>query len=310
MSHNHSHNTKDGHNHDHGEVNYNKAFIIGSLLNISFILIELWFGYSSKSLSLVSDAIHNTTDVFGLFISWAGIWFATRKPTNKRTYGFGRGSILTSLINAIIILVAAGGIFVEGIHRLGSPVSVMGSTVVWVAIIGILINGITALLFLQGRKNDINIRGAFVHMAVDALVSLGVVVAGLLITLTGFAWIDPIVSIIIAGIIVLTTWSLMKDSLNLALDAVPEHVNRDEIKKYLETLPGVCAVHDLHIWAISTKETGLTAHLVHGDITIAENVVQKATKELESKFSIGHVTLQVERDTSGRFCRIEPDHII
>lgn len=306
MSHNHS----DSNEHYDKPANYNASFIIGLVLNILFVVIELWYGYASHSLALTSDAVHNATDVFGLLIAWAGIWFATRVPSKKHTYGWGRGSILTSLFNTILIFVAAGGIFVEALHRISAPASVMGSTVMWVAITGIVINGVTALLFMRGRKNDINIRGAFVHMAVDAGVSLGVVVAGLLITLTGIPWIDPVVSIIIAIIIVFTTWSLMKESLNLSLDAVPESINSDGVKKYLEGLTGVVAVHDLHIWAISTKETGLTAHLIQSGTAITDEVVQQATIELHDRFHIGHTTLQVEKDETGRLCKLEPDTTI
>lgn len=308
MAHNHSH--SDNHSHAHASASYSTAFIMGLILNIAFVIIELWYGYRAQSLALTSDAVHNLTDVFGLLIAWAGIWFTTRSPSKKHTYGFGRGSILTSLINSVLIFVAAGGIFVEALHRFKAPASVMGSTVMWVAVVGILINGVTALLFMQGRKKDINIRGAFVHMAVDAGVSLGVVVAGFLITFTSFVWIDPVVSIIIAAIIIFSTWSLMRESLNLSLDAVPESINRDEVKKYLESLTGVVAVHDLHIWAISTKETGLTAHLIHSDTSITDAVIESATNELHERFHIGHTTLQVEMDKSGRLCKLEPDTTI
>lgn len=298
------------HGHHHKEQNYNTAFIIGVALNIVFVITELWFGYISHSLALTSDAVHNTTDVFGLLISWAGIWFATRTPSKKHTYGFGRGSILSSLFNAILIFAAAGGIFVEALHRFNAPTTVMGSTVMWVAVVGIVINGATALLFMRGRKNDMNIRGAFVHMAADAGVSLGVVIAGLLITLTGFAWIDPAISIAIAAIIICTTWSLMRESLNLSLDAVPESINRDEVESYLNGLAGVVAVHDLHIWSISTKETALTVHLVRAEAAVNDSVLQEAVDELRERFHIGHATLQVEKDKTGRFCKLEPDVVI
>lgn len=296
--------------HSHTSVNYSTAFIVGIFLNVSFVIIELWFGYTSHSLALTSDAVHNLTDVFGLLIAWAGIWFATRTPSKKHTYGYGRGSILTSLFNAILIFVAAGGIFVEALHRINAPASVMGNTVIWVAIVGIIINGVTALLFLKGRKNDINIRGAFVHMAADAGVSLGVVLAGFAITLTGIAWIDPVVSIVIAGVIIFSTWSLMKESLNLSLDAVPESIERDKVENYLKGIAGVVAVHDLHIWAISTKETGLTAHLIYGDESVTDDSLQQASEGLLNKFHIGHATLQIEKDKTGRFCKLEPDTTI
>ncbi len=298
------------HDHSHKSKNHSLAFIIGILLNVAFVVIEIWFGYSSHSLALVSDAVHNLTDVFGLLISWAGIWFAMRQPSGKHTYGYGRGSILTSLFNAILIFVAAGGIFVEALHRINAPQTIMGSTVMWVAISGIVINGVTALLFMRDRKSDINIRGAFVHMAVDAGVSFGVVIAGLLITLTGFVWIDPVISIVIAGVIILTTWSLMRESLNLSLDAVPESIDQNEVKKYLLDVSGVVAVHDLHIWAISTKETGLTAHLIYGDTTVTDEILMKTADDLREKFHIGHTTLQTEKDRTGRYCKLEPDTIV
>lgn len=298
------------HDHSHNSENYNTAFISGLLLNIGFVVVELWYGYVSHSLALTSDAVHNLTDVFGLLIAWAGIWFATRKPSKKHTYGYARGSILSSLFNAILIFVAAGGIFVEALHRINAPANVVGATVMWVAVVGILINGITAVLFMRGRKSDINIRGAFIHMAADAGVSFGVVIAGLAITLTGLAWIDPIVSILIAGIIIFTTWSLMKESLNLSLDAVPESIDRDKVKGYLERIPGVVAVHDLHIWAISTKETSLTAHLIYGNTPIPDDAIAQAASNLQREFHIGHSTLQVEKDRSGRYCELEPDTTI
>ena len=298
------------HNHSHETKNYSTAFILGLLLNIVFVAIELVYGYTAHSLALISDAVHNLTDVFGLLISWAGIWFAMRKPSSKHTYGWGRGSILTSLFNSILIFVAAGGIFVEALHRINAPQAIVGSTVMWVAVVGIVINGITALLFMSGRKHDINLRGAFIHMAADAGVSLGVVIAGLLITATGLSWIDPAVSIIIAGVIVITTWSLMRESLNLSLDAVPESIDQNEVRKYLLGLTGVAAVHDLHIWAISTKETGLTAHLIYGDTTVTDAVLADAATGLRDKFHIGHTTLQTERDTTGRYCELAPDTIV
>ena len=298
------------HDHSAKTQNYNTAFIIGIALNIVFVITELWFGYISHSLALTSDAVHNATDVFGLLVSWAGIWFATRTPSKKHTYGFGRGSILSSLFNAILIFVAAGGIFVEALHRFNAPATVMGGTVMWVAVVGIVINGVTAVLFMRGRKNDINIRGAFVHMAADAGVSLGVVIAGFLITLTGFAWIDPTISIVIAAVIIFTTWSLMRESLNLSLDAVPESIDRDEVENYLKGLTGVVAVHDLHIWSISTKETGMTAHLIRAEAVVDDSVLQQAIDELRERFHIGHATLQVEKDKTGRFCKLEPDTVV
>ena len=307
MSHTHSHD----HSHNNSAERYTIRFAIGAALNIAFVLIELWYGFASNSLALVSDATHNATDVLGLFIAWVGIWFATTKPTFTRTYGFGRGSILASLANSLIIFVAAGGIFVEAIHRISAPEGVAGDTVMVVALVGIVINAGTAFLFMSNRNKDINLRGAFVHMGADALVSLGVVIGGIAIMHTGWMWIDPVLSIVIAAVIIITAWSLLRDSLNLALDAIPSHIDRTVVEQRLRQIPGVLSIHDLHIWPISTSEIGLTVHLIESAQTpIVDNEVQRTMGALSDTFHINHPTIQIERDGIERVCKLEPEHVI
>lgn len=291
MSHNHDH------GHSHAPANYGLAFGVGILLNTIFIIIEFIYGVLADSLALIADAGHNVSDVLGLIIAWIAVWLGKKAPSQKRTYGFKRSSILAALFNAVFLLVAIGAIAWEAIHRFSSPQPVAGKTVIIVAIIGIVINGLTALLFMTGRKNDLNIRGAFLHMAADAIVSLGVVVAGFVILWTGWQWLDPVVSLLIVAVVFLGTWGLLKESVNLSLDAVPEGVDMIKIKEYLCNIPTVLEVHDLHVWGMSTTETALTVHLIRSEIDDNDGLLNKLTKELHDQFGIEHATIQIEKGT-------------
>jgi cobalt-zinc-cadmium efflux system protein len=304
--HDHSH-AHDHAGHSHAPDNFGFAFAIGATLNTGFVIAELAFGYAANSLALASDAVHNLSDVFSLLLAWGAAWLAGRRPTDTHTYGFRRASILAALINAGLLLVAVGGIAVEALNRLREPVAVAGWTVVWVAALGILVNGGTAMLFMRGRHGDLNIRGAYLHMVADAAVSFGVVIAALLIMATGWLWIDPAISLVIAAVVLVSGWGLMRDSVNLALDAVPRGIELADVRDYLATLEGVTELHDLHIWAMSTNETALTAHLVrpggHDDAFL-----HQVCEGLSHRFKIHHATLQVE--ASSEACKLAPAELV
>lgn len=289
--------------HDHSVGTYSRAFAIGVALNLAFVVVEFVYGHLAHSLALVADAGHNLSDVLSLLLAWGAAVLARRQPTPGRTYGMRRSSILAALINAVVLLVAVGAIAWEAIRRFNEPNAIAGKTVILVATVGIGVNAVTALLFRSGRKGDLNIRGAFLHMAADAVVSLGVVLAGAAILITGWLWLDPAVSLAIAGVIVIGTWGLLRDSVNLALDAVPVGTDLSGVQNYLAALPTCIEVHDLHIWAMSTTETALTAHLVANREVIDDAMLSKATEELHGRFGIEHVTLQVEAGDPGLPCR-------
>jgi len=289
--------------HHHEYHQYNKIFFVGIILNLLYVILEFGFGIYVNSLALISDSIHNLSDVLSLFISWLGIYFASRKPTLKRTYGFRRASIFASFINSVILFMAIGGIFVEAIQRLKNPLITINTTIVWkVAIVGILINFGTALLFYKDQHNDINIKSAFLHMIADGLITVGVIISALIISYTQYYWIDPIISIVISIIIFWNTWKLFYESLNLMMDAVPSSIEIEEIIKYLENLPGIENVHDLHIWAMSTTEIALTVHLVKPDHKNDDELLIQICKELESRFNIHHSTIQFERKAAKEQC--------
>lgn len=290
------------HKYHQSPTNYNRAFAFGVALNVGFAIAEAIFGIVADSLALLADAAHNLSDVLGLLLAWGANYLVQLRPTVRRTYGWRSSSILAALLNAIILLVAVGGISWEAIRRFSTPAPVAGKTVIMVAAIGVIINTVTALLFISGRKRDLNIRGAFLHMVADAGVSGGVVVAGLAILVTGRLWIDPVVSLVIAGVILITTWGLLRDSVNLALDAVPFGIDPEAVKAYLSSLPGVTAVHDLHIWPMSTTEAALTAHLVKPDSQGDDALIIQASKELHDRFGIEHTTLQWEREDISKPC--------
>lgn len=292
------------HSHDHGHSHadhfdtHNRAFALAVFLNLAFVGIEAVYGVLAGSLALLADAGHNLSDVLGLVMAWGASWLAGKKATDRNTYGLKKSTILAALFNALFLIAAVGGIAWEAIRRFNDPAEVAGMTVIVVAGIGVVINGITMLLFMGGQKGDLNIRGAFLHMAADTAVSVGVVIAGLVIMATGLTWIDPLVSLVIAAIIFIGTWQLLKDSLNLAVDAVPREIDPEEVLKELAALPGVKSVHHLHIWALSTTENALTVHLVKPDTEDDDRVIRQATEMLAHSFNIQHVTIQWERATS------------
>ncbi len=292
-----------GHEHSHGPTNYGRAFLIGVTLNLGFVIVEVIYGRLAHSLALVADAGHNLSDVLGLVLAWGAMVLSRRSPTRERTYGFRRSSILAALINAAFLLISVGAIAWEAIGRLNNPSPVAGATVIWVSLIGIAINTGTALMFLRGRKSDLNIRGAFVHMASDAVISLGVAVTGAIILYTGWLSLDPVVSLVIVALIIWGTWGLLRDSVNLALDAVPEGIDVSGIQQYLQSLPTCVEVHDLHIWGMSTTEAALTAHLVMAEASCDDALLAQTAHELHHKFGIEHTTLQVEFGDPDYPCR-------
>ncbi|MGV3709708.1 MAG: cation diffusion facilitator family transporter [Gemmatimonas sp.] len=305
-SHRHAHDHKHDHGapgHSHAPANFDKAFAIGITLNATFVLIEAMYGYRAHSLALVADAGHNLGDVLGLVLAWAGSTLARRKPTARRTYGLRRASILAALGNAGLLLISVGAIAVEALQRLTEPGEVATTTVMVVALIGIVINGSTALLFARGREGDINIRGAYLHMLGDAAISAGVVVAAFVISRTGLAWIDPVSSLVIAAFILWSAWQLALDSFNLAVDAVPRGIDSRAVKERLLPLDGVSDVHHLHIWALSTTEVALTAHLVRPCEGGEDAVLNAANEVLDHEFGIGHATLQFERGQQKLACQ-------
>ncbi len=298
------------HHHDHAPTGrYDRAFAVGTALNLGFVAAGVGFGLAANSMALLADAAHNLGDVLGLLLGWGAAWLARRPPTPQRTYGWGRGSIFAVLINATVLLIAIGGIAVEAVHRMITPQPVSELIVILVAAAGIVINGATALMFMRGRGDDLNIRAQFIHMAGDAGVSAGVVVAGLLIRLTGWFWLDPLSSLGIAVVILIGTWGLLREAIDLAMDAVPPGVPQHAVEAYLVALPGVQEVHDLHIWGLSTTETALTAHLVCTDDGTRQGLHDLST-ELHDRFGIGHSTLQIETNAEAELCRLRPQHIV
>jgi cobalt-zinc-cadmium efflux system protein len=305
-SHDHHHHDHHGHlhglgGHTHAPANFNKAFIIGIGLNVSFVVIESVYGVFANSLALLADAGHNLSDVLGLVLAWVATILVQKKPSQNFTYGFRSSSILAAMANSIFLFVAIGGVAWEALLRFRSPPEVASNVVMAVAAVGILINGITAYLFASGSKGDLNIRGAYLHMLADALVSVGVVIAGFLMMKTGLNWIDPLVSLIVSFVILKGTWNLFRDSAKLALNAVPNGIDQQEVYKFLKSKKGVQEVHDLHIWAMSTTENALTAHLIIPTGHPGDNFLYHLGLELKSKFQIHHPTLQIEIGS-------DPDH--
>ena len=303
MPHDHSY------DHDHAPLSFNRAFGIGIALNLGFVAVEASFGVLANSVALFADAGHNLSDVLGLVLAWGAAHLSTRLPTQHRTYGYKKSSILASLMNAVVLLIAVGAIAWEALRRLGHPEPVASGTILWVAAIGIAINMGTALLFMSGRHRDLNIKGAFLHMAADAAVSLGVVAAALAIQATGWLWLDPAVSLAIAGVITVGTWGLLRASVNLALDAVPENIDPGQVRTRLAALPGVVEVHDLHIWPMSTTETALTCHLVMPKGHPGDDAIARIAEDLHATFGIEHATIQVEIG-GGAGCVLAPEHVV
>jgi cobalt-zinc-cadmium efflux system protein len=285
-----------GHDHPHSPANFNRAFAIGIALNLAFVAIEAFYGWKVNSLALLADAGHNLSDVAGLVLAWGGALAGRLKPNARHTYGWKRASILAAFANALLLLMAMGALAWEGFGRLLSPeplLQAQGLTVMVVAGIGIVVNTATALLFMRGSQHDLNIRGAFLHMAADALVSAGVVVAGALTLWQGWVWLDPVMSLVIAAVVLLGTWSLFRQSLHLLFDGVPDSIDPLAVRDYLAALPGVARVHDLHIWAMGTSQVALTAHLVMPHNQADDAFLKQASDQLHERFEITHVTLQV-----------------
>ena len=308
------------HDHTHGHGHHDHAvpadasratmrlFAIGIAINLAFVCIEAGFGWWADSLALLADAGHNFGDVIGLGLAWGAAALAARRPSHRFTYGLGGTTILAAMANAMLLLIAVGGIVFASIQRLLAPIAVADGVVIAVAAVGIVVNGATALLFIARRKEDLNVRGAYLHMVADAAVSAGVVLAGLAIRYTGLYWIDPLVGIVIAIVILVGTWSLLRESTVMALAAVPSNVDAHVVRDYLCALPGVGAVHDLHIWAMSTSENALTAHLVMPGGHPGDAFLADVAHTIEHDFSVGHVTLQIETADSAMSCKLESLH--
>ncbi len=287
-----------------------RAFAIGIALNAIFVLVEWICGVMANSLALIADATHNFSDVLGLVLAWGAMALARRPPSTRFTYGLRGTTILAALGNAMLLLVATGGIAWEAILRFKSIAAVNETIMIWVAVLGVLINAGTALLFMGGSKTDLNVRGAYLHMAADAGVSLGVAVAGVGMLFTGWTWLDPVTSLLIVTVIFIGTWGLLRDSVKLALQAAPENVNPVDVRRYLAELPGVSEAHDLHIWAMSTTETALTVHLVMPAGHPGDEFFSKVAHHIEDRFHIGHATIQIETGTSANPCILAPDHVV
>lgn len=298
------------HDHSHSRTNFNAAFAIGIALNTAYVLFEVIFGIIGHSLALLADAGHNLSDVLGLLLAWGASAMAKTAPTKRRTYGLRGSSILAALFNAIFLLISVGAIVWEALRRFKSPAGVAANTIIWVSLVGIAINTGTALMFRSGRERDLNIRGAFLHMAADAAISAGVVIAGFAILWTAWSWIDPVVSLLISAVIIWGTWDLLRESTNLALQAVPKNIEPEKVQRYLAQLPGVARVHDLHIWAMSTTETALTVHLVKPDGTIDDALLARVCGDLQQNFQIAHVTIQLECGSETHPCKQAPDHAV
>ena len=290
------------HHHHHSTPDFNRAFLVGVTLNVGFVVVEVIFGLASQSLALLTDAGHNLSDVLGLLLAWGAATLATRKPSARRTYGYSRATILASLGSGLLLLIAVGAITWEALGRLVEPAQPVGMTIMVVAAVGVVINTATALMFVRGKDRDLNIRGAYLHMMADAAVSLGVVVTGALIWKFGWALLDPIISLLIAAVIFWSTWGLLRDSLNLAVDAVPEEIDPEKVRAFLLAQPGVSALHDLHIWAMSTTDSALTAHLVMAPLPDSDRFLNELVEQLHKQFSIDHATIQLERGEAGADC--------
>jgi cobalt-zinc-cadmium efflux system protein len=298
--------------HGHGRavaVGRGRAFALGAGINLGFVAVQVGFGLAANSMALLADAAHNFADVLALLLAWGAASLTSKPPTRRRTYGWGRSSILAALGNAMVLLISVGAIGLEALHRLLAPAPVATLTVMLVAAAGIVVNGGTALLFLRDRAHDLNVRAQFLHLAGDAMVSAGVVVAAAAIGVTGWLWLDPLASLAIVAAIVASTWGVLRQSVDLAMDAVPAGVSHEAVQEWLATLPGVTEVHDLHIWALSTTETALTAHLVYAGET-SDRRLHDLSAELGRRFGIGHATLQIESDADAALCRLRPNDVV
>ena len=290
------------HDHHHEVSNYNRAFALGVILNLGFVAIEASYGIFAESLALIADAGHNLSDVVSLLLAWGASVLAKKKATEYRTYGYRKATIMASLVSAILLISTLGYIAWEAIDRFVNPKPVEGIIVIVVAAIGVVINTLTALLFVKGQKDDLNIRGAFLHMAADAGVSLGVVVAGILIMLKGWLWIDPVISLFIVVVVLLSTWGLLRDSINYAIDSVPRNINMDGIRDYLTSLDPVIHLHDLHVWPLSTTEVALSVHLEVNNTTLDNTLLWEIQQHLHDHIGIEHATIQIESAIGANTC--------
>lgn len=306
--HDHGHDHGPGHHH-HAPASFGGAFAIGAVLNIGLVVAQIAVGVAAGSMALVADAAHNFGDVLGLLFAWAAAILGARAPSMARTYGWGRFSILAALTNAVVLLVGSGAIAVEAVQRLFEPGVLVPGPVMMMAGAGIVINGFTAVLFSRGH-DDLNIRATFLHMAADAAVSAGVLLGAGLIALTGWQWLDPAISLGIVLVILRGSWSILLEAAHLATDGVPRRVDRAAVQSYLAGLPGVLEVHDLHIWALSTTEVALTAHLVRTADADDQEMIHSAGDGLAARFRIGHATLQVETAELAALCRLRPDEVV
>lgn len=295
--------------HDHSPADFGRAFAIGFALNLVYVVAEAFSGFSGHSVALLADAAHNTGDVAGLGGAWLAFALSRRGPCGRFTYGYRRSSILASLANALLLLVMTGAIAWEAIRRLMHPEATDGLVVLAVAMAGILINGVTAALLMAGRR-DLNVRTMFVHMAADTGLAAGVALAGGIILMTDWEWIDPVMSLVVSVVILVTTWGLLKASMTLSLDAVPPGIDLRQVERYLQSFPGVQEVHDLHVWALSTTETALTAHLVLQGSPANEDLIERVARGVRGEFEIGHATIQLETPEMARSCALRPDHVV
>ena len=292
------------HAHDHAPPDFGRAFLVGVVLNAAYVGLEVAFGLLTGSLALLADAGHNASDVLSLLVAWGAAHLAKRPPSGRYTYGLRRSPILASLFNALLLLVAMGGIIWEAVGRFGEPTGPSGGTVFWVAAVGLVVNTGTALMFARGR-DDLNVRGAYLHLLADAGVTLGVMVAGLVIWWTGAAWLDPVISLLIAVAVLWSAWGLLRGALEFSLDDAPEGIDLDGIRQYLGALPGVASVHDLHVWPLSTTQTALTAHLVLPQgVAEPDRLLNRTSDELHDRFGIEHATLQLETGDHAHPCAL------
>lgn len=308
MPHEHHHHHE--HGHAHAPKDFGSAFAVGIFLNTGFVVVEAVYGILANSLSLLSDAGHNLGDVLGLVLAWGASVLANRSPSARFTYGLRSSSILAALVNAVVLLIVTGAIGWEALLRFGQPVPVAGGTVIVVGAVGVAVNSATALMFMSGRKSDLNVRAAFMHMAADAAITLGVVLSGIAIVHTGWQWLDPATSLVVAALVIAGTWGLLRDSVNLALQAVPPGIDPEQVCAYLASIPGVEEVHDLHVWGMSTTETALTAHLVCPGGYPGDAMRNAIAHELKRRFHIGHCTIQVETGDAAHPCELAPAHVV
>jgi len=298
------------HDHHHNIPNHNRDFALGVLLNIGFVIVEVGYGFLANSMALIADAGHNLSDVASLLLAWGGSALANKSATAKRTYGLRKITVLASLLSAVLLLLALGVITFEALDRIRNPQPIEGLTIIVVAGMGVFINLFTALLFFKGQKQDLNIRGAFLHMAADAAVSLGVVVSGVIILFKNWIWIDPVISLVIVAVVLVSTWGLLRDSFNYAIDGVPNNIDTDKIRVYFLSFDCVERLHDLHVWPLSTSENAITVHLVVNTTSVDNDFLLKLKTELSEHFGLTHSTIQVESDGQSDICHLDNSHCL